>query len=282
MSTLTRRCVLISVNVKTPASSRKDSTITNEVLDRHGAGQGSGEWRNKLYHDDATKPARQAGEAVRAIVVKHGAPWTDGVYIVSAGYLLELKGKIADAMCVFSSAATDSAARFDDWINEAKTRRNGMFNRNEYPVNDMAFRDQFSVKVRYLPVPDESHVVLDIAEDEVRAIKEQTQEQLFDASQEAGVKIASSVSHLVRRLAEYERAKKEGKKVRMTESLLGNINDMQSLVDVLGCDDTKREELRVAIADLVSGGTESLKECPVARNDKTEKARVLLEKLGAL
>jgi hypothetical protein len=274
--------VLISVNVKTPASSRKDSTITNEVLDRHGAGQGSGEWRNKLYHDDATKPARQAGEAVRAIVVKHGAPWTDGVYIVAAGYLLELKAKIAQAMTAFNEAADKSAEKFDEWVGEAQSRRNGMFQRSEYPVNNMQFRDQFSVKVRYLPVPDESHVVLDIAEDEVRAIREQTREQLFDASQEAGMKIASAVSHLVRRLAAYESDKKAGKKVRMTDSLLGNINDMSSLVDVLGCDETTREELRSAIADITSGGTEPLKECEIARNDKTEKARKLLEKLGQI
>jgi len=273
---LSKRCVLVTLAHGVPPAGKKDKKTTQEVVQAHNASADAGEWRNALWPDEAVKPAKAQYTVIRDIWAEHTVAWiADGTRMASCGGYMILMEKLRPEIAEFSRLADESAERFGEWIEIARGRQNGLFRREHYPPHASAFRTLFKLKVLAVPVPeDTSHLLLDLAEDEIRAVKAGVQEQVNTAKEDFVKRISKPLRHAMATLGDQDAI--------FRDSLVTNLRDIAELAPILNITgDPHLDAVASDVRSLAAVEPESLRQNKPYRKTVADRAAGILAKLEA-
>lgn len=274
---LTERCVLIAVTISLPTKNKQDKKITNEVIQRHNAGANAGRWVKSLYPSDITAEAERIGGELRRVVHARSLPWVqDGQRLLPCAAMLDLQQDINDLTAKFSAAADAAAAKFDGEIAQAMVRDNGLFRRDVYPVDAAAFRRSFGVQVKFLPVPDTSHVILEMAQEDIEMIRQSTSQQIADAVSEARADLIRRMSEPVAAMVE----RLSNPDATFRDTLVENVRSIAALIPALNLSqDATLDSLGGELHALAQHSPDVLRTSKHTRKSVADKAAEVLAKL---
>lgn len=274
---LNQRCLLVSTCISIATKNKQDRAITEEVLRQHSASHDAGKFVKNLYPEEAVKPVQKQAGVIRQLVYARSLPWSqDGQRMLPCAALLDLQSELNKEVTEFNRLADESAANFDNWIATARITRNGMFNRDDYPATPEQFRRLFNVDVKFLPMPDESHVVLDMANEEIEMVKESTARQVKDAVANAQHDLFERVKAPLQAMADTLR--QDGKVFR--DSLIGNVKDIADVLPALNImGDAKLTEVHGELQALGKSSAGACRRSRTYRKTTADKAQAILAKL---
>ena len=116
---------------------------------------------------------------------------------------------------------------FDDVMYRNSGSAAGRANASEYPSAE-DFRLSMSAEIRFQPMPDASHFLFDLSDEDVESFKRAEQEAAAQANADAINRMLKPMGALVTRLKEYQGGQKE----RFHNSLIDNV--------IEGCDMAKK------------------------------------------
>jgi hypothetical protein len=132
------------------------------------------------------------------------------------------------------------------------------------------------VTVKFLPMPDTSHIVLEMAENEVAIIKESVAQQVKDAVSEARADLLRRMTEPVKAMVE----RLSAPDAIFRDSLVENVQEIARLIPQLNLtEDPALHELGKEIESLGQTFPQTLRASKRARLDTASKAQAILAKL---
>ena len=204
----------------------------------------AGRWVSRLWPKEALDPINTHDRATRAFHLDMTLPWLDNSKRILpssrfADYMDSVRQRKAERTALVAAFIN----RYDHWIQEAATMRQGTFRHADYADRSTA-EARFSFKVEAEPVPHKDDFRVALAAPDMDAMQATLEERLA-----VGVRIARN--DLLRRISEplahmVERLAEPGATFR--DSLFENVRQIAHLIPALNItDDPEIEAIRQKI-----------------------------------
>lgn len=232
-----------SLTVLTKLFKDKDSAI-NQIMSKYG--------EVYQYHKKHTLPYMDAGPRILP----------NDMYME---YTQEMKHRIAQV----DNLLDTYMPMYDQLVLDDVMYRNsghaaGRANVSEYPSAD-DFRLSMSAELRFQPMPDASHFLFDLSEEDVASFKRAEQEAAQAANADTVQRMLKPIQALVTKLGEYQGLKGE----RFHNSLVENVIDGCTLARKLAISPTP--ELLADIAELEEAAQGYLKDVEMIKGSANKR-----------
>lgn len=276
---LQTRCLVAVVRSHLPGQHKSDSRITREVARENGATD-PGRWSNKLWPKEALLPAQQIVTKLGALIDAQSVPWLHpGQRLILGTVAMRLRPQADKIIREFITAAEASGTRLQEWISTARHMRGNLFRPSDYPYNESTFVRGFRLTVSWLPVPDESHMICALAEDDIRHLRESVQSQVQDALTEGRADVVRRLSEPLSRMI----TKLRDPNGIFRDSLVSNLRFIADAVPELNfTGDVGVSAIASACATLADVAPDNIRQDGALRADIATRAEALLAKLDGL
>lgn len=285
---LSNRAMLVAVNIRQWTGRKFDLKLTREVTELKNAAEDSGRWNKQLVPKSALESIRKIATEARTFHYDNTLPWdNDGWRILPAANYSHWSDEMRRSKQAFEAAFADFKSDWEHHVEEGKKRLNGMYDRRDYP--DKRELDQlFEFGTKAQPIPDGSHFVLDLGDEELAAIASQTDQRVEHATEAAMRDLWNRVHEAVKHMAERltaTRKDKHGHIVPATfhDTLVGNLREIVDLLPRLNVtNDPTLEDMRKAIeAKLTAAEPQQLREEPKTRREVAKAAEDISKQMAA-
>ena len=278
---LSKRAVLVAINVSRPRVSKVDKTLT--AKSRADANITANKTVNtvKNLYGDELKAVETKISNLRDNIHYHMtlAYDTKGQRLLVGGLYQEYAKKVREAIAGINREidAIDYAAM----INRRRVALNGAFDANDYPT-EAEFRGGYKVEMNVCPLPSvhQFSTIIDMTNEERRLamadLEKQLQQTANDAMLEVWQRLHDSLQHVANTL-------KDGKCGKVYDSLLGNVAEIARILpalNVTGDANLSRLADRVVNELLGKHSTESLKQNESGQKDAAKKAQEIMDLMG--
>jgi hypothetical protein len=233
ISKLSDKAVLVKLTIRRAALTRRDHGLTATLQAQE----------NDKSLTVLTKLFRNRESPINQIMAKYGEVYAyhkkNTLPYVDAGprilpndmyfeYTQEMKHRIASV----DNLLDTYMPMYDQLVLDDVMYRNsgsaaGRANTDEYPSSE-DFKLSMSAELRFQPMPDASHFLFDLSDEDVESFKRAEQEAAAQANADAINRMLKPMGALVTRLKEYQGGQKE----RFHNSLIDNV--------IEGCDMAKK------------------------------------------
>ena len=233
VSKLSDKAVLVKLTIRRAALTRKDETLTANLQAQEN--DKSLTVMTKLFRNKES-PINQImakyGE-VYAYHKKHTLPYVDaGPRILPNEMYFEYTQEMKHRIASVDSLLDVYMPMYDQLVTDDVMYRNsghaaGRANVDEYPTAE-TFKLSMSAELRFQPMPDASHFLFDLSDEDVESFKRAEQEAAAQANADAINRMLKPMAALATKLKEYQGTQKE----RFHNGLIDNV--------IEGCDLAKR------------------------------------------
>lgn len=184
MSQLQNKALLLTLNCSQWTARKYDKSVSREVESNHQA-KDAGRYNKLLVPATSLKPIANMIGKIRDYHESVTLPWmNDGQRVLPAKLYLEYAQQMRTMTAEFDRLVNEFVNHYPTLIKEARLSLGTMYQPGDYPaVEDI--RRKFSISVRTLPIPDAADFRVDIAEEDVLAIKAEIKADLHKHQQEA-------------------------------------------------------------------------------------------------
>jgi hypothetical protein len=206
-SPLSRKAVLVSVNISQWTARRLDKIVTQKVNSEHGASDDAGRYNKLLIEAERLESITKMVSAARALHYKMTKPWADeGARVLPNALFGEFSTKFREIKRDFHQAADDFCRDYPSYIEERRVKLANMFNPADYPAAS-EIRSKFRLDLHISSLPDAADFRSDLdaeTEADIRAEIEASSQQAADnVVKHTHEQIAKVVGHMAEKLAEY-------------------------------------------------------------------------------
>jgi hypothetical protein len=288
LPSLSTRAMLASVTVRQWTARKFDKRVSEAVNASHGAAMDAGRYNKRLIASDALASIQRITGEARQAHYHFTLPWADtGARLLPASTYLPFAARMRALRNDFEAAVSAFVAGYPDYIAEARTRLNGMFDPADYPdAADVGARFGFEVAISPVPAAGDFRVAL--SEDQAEAIRADIERRAHDATQAAiraaYERVSETVGHMARKLAEYRPATATEKAQGIfRDSLVENVRELAGILphlNVTGDPDLAALADRIA-SSLTTHDAETLRESDATRARIASEAQAIADHVGA-
>jgi hypothetical protein len=231
-SPLSRKAVLLAVNISSWTARKLDRKVTQETNEKYHAAEDAGRYNKLLIEKDRIAKLTGLVSAARALHYKYTKPWLDdGPRILPNAVFVEFSNEFRKLKDEFEVEADRFSREYPNYIEERKAKLNGLFNEADYP-DVSTIRSKFNMDLSISPLPDaadfRSDLDPEIAADIKREIEEQTSKVGSNVMKHTIDQIVEVVGHMAKRLTEYQSDPE--KKSRYSDSWVDNVRELAGLL----------------------------------------------------
>ena len=242
-SPLSRKAVLVSVNISQWTARKIDKKVTDETNAKYHAAQDAGRYNKLLIAKEQLAELQSLVSKARTLHYSMTRPWADDGPRILANQLF---AKFSDEFRVikrdFNEAADKFEAEYPSFVEDAKKRLNGLFRDEDYP-SAREIRSKFQLTLTVLPFPDAEDFRADLDADTIADLKRELIENtanVLDNAMKATVNdIIENVGHMATKLAEYRPSGGKGDKSEgvFRDSLVKNVRDLANVLPAFNLTD---------------------------------------------
>lgn len=233
---LSRKAVLVAVNISQWTARKLDRKVTDEVNAKHNAANDAGRYNKLLIASEHLAELTGMVSKARALHYTMTQPWADeGPRILPNALFAKFSDEFRTLKREFAAAADRFAAAYPGFIAERKIALNGLFNEKDYPSAG-EIRSKFNLDLTILPFPDAADFRSELDADTVAEIKAQLQTTTANvidgAMQHTVERILEAVGHMAKKLAEFKPSAGPGDKAEgvFRDSLVENVRQLAELL----------------------------------------------------
>ena len=286
-SPLSRKAVLLSVNVSQWEGRKLDRKVTKETNERYHASDDAGRFNKLLLEKHRLEEMRSVVSRARDLFNTYTKPWSKGTGILPNKLYNEFADKFRVLKREFNDVADRFCAEYPMYVEERRAKLNGMFNESDYPSADL-IRSKFKMDMRTMPVPDindfRSDVLdADTIEDIKREMAESSDNILTDAMKDSVDQMKELIGHMATKLKTYGTSA-DGKRNFFQSTLVENVRDLAKLLPAFNLTDdpafdavVNRIERELCVEEY-----ETLRDNEAARESVAKSADDILKDVEAL
>lgn len=268
--------IVVSLSVSQWTARKLDKKITDEVNSQHNATNDAGRYNKLLVAKEFTEAVQKVANKARVFHYENTLCWGDNNerllpsknYFTYINEINKLKGEFQSAVAVFLS-------NYDNVIEDAKRRLNGMFREQDYPTRS-EIEEKFGFKTTFMPVPDNDFRV-QLSTDEVDKLRESLQAEITD-------RLTQAVDGIWDRIKEQLKAMKDrlsDEKSIFRDSLFENLKELIDLLPKLNVtNDINIAKVCNEMQKLVVA-PDAVRNNTTLRNQKATEVNDILNKFGA-
>jgi hypothetical protein len=279
---LSDKVVLVKLTLRRAALTKRDAYLSDKIQRQEG--DTSLTVLTKLFKDKSS--------AINEIMSKYGEvyqyhkkntlPYVDaGPRILPNDLYMEYTQEMKHRIAQVDNMLDTYMPMYDQLVQDDVMYRNaghaaGRANASEYPTAD-DFRMSMSAELRFQPMPDASHFLFDLSEDDVASFKRAEEEAAQAANADTVQRMLKPIQALVTKLGEYQGLKGE----RFHNSLVENVIDGCTLARKLAINPTP--ELLADIAELEEAAQGYLKDVEMIKGsaNKRDEAKKKLQDVAS-
>ena len=286
MTNITEKAMLVRVSISQWTARKHDARISDEVAAQHGTTRDAGRYNKVLIAKSALDKVAKAAGAARQFHYENTLPWSDmgDARILPSANYFEYSRRMEALQAEFDIARREFIDAYPHYVEEARTRLNGLFDADDYPARSAMVR-KFRFKVGVEPLPDASDFRVKLGADEearIRAdIEVSTKAAIDGAVRDLWQRVHDCVSKMAERLSAYKVEMVDGKE-RVSnpfrDTLVSNLRDLVDLLPRLNLtDDPALARMRDQLADkLCQHEPETLRDNDAVRAQVARDASSLL------
>jgi hypothetical protein len=278
MSQIQSKAMLASLSISMFSPRKTDKKVTRQVIDQHQAAESAGKFVKQLLPEEALEAIKKLQNEARQYHYENTLPWSDeGARILPSAHYMTYVDKMREFGKQFEPLVEAFLDRYEEYQETAKVRLNGMYNPLDYPSKERV-RKKFKFKSAFLPFPDGADFRVEIASDEIIALRSEMEVRVKEASETARrdlwQRLAAPLKHMVERLSDPE--------AKIYDTLVTNLRDIVDLIPALNViGDQELEHFRQQVkAQLAETSTDALRKSQIARMQTAARANAILANMS--
>lgn len=274
------RAMLCRVVISKWTNRKYDKPASDVVANNFGTSHKIGRYNKMLIPNDKDiKKISQAASQLRMHFYENTLPWgQDNARLLPSANYMTFMADYRKLKSEFEAAVYAFVNNYQNYVTEAQTQLNGMFNAADYPgVSEIV--NYYSVDCIVEPLPNIDDFRVSLGDDEIEMIRRDLEERQKQAQEGAmhdlWTRIYEAVKHVSERLSDPENI--------FRDSILGNIKDLCQLLPKLNItDDAQLAALGTEIENKLCCYTpNALRKYDTHRREVAQAANELLETLSA-
>lgn len=275
---LHERAMLVKLNISQWTGRKKDKRITMETNSFYGAAPCSGYYSKSLIGKEAVKSIQQAVNLTRKFHYENTLPWGDnGERLLPSRNYFDYTQRMREFNTEFDNVVKKFLEVYPSLITEAEYKLNKMFNSADYP-DVIEIQQRFNFATEITPVPSGTDFRVDLAQDQVDAIRQQIEMQARKAQSVAMNDLWNRLYDAVHKMAD----KLDDKDAIFRDSLVENIRNLTLILPKLNVtDDPALERMRKDVEEkLCRFSPRDLRADPRTKQAVANEANAILEVMG--
>jgi len=280
MDNLSKRAVLVSLEINHWSGRCVDKKVSDEVLTSNNADSDSGSFSKRLIAKEYLSEISKINNEARKYFKENTMAWESGKRRLLPSkkiteftdFMRNLEDKHAEACQVFVD-------NYNTYMNDAQAFLNGLYNPADYPPQD-EIAEKFGLKYEFTNIDSPNDFRCEVSEE----VKNEIQERM-KASLEK--KFNGSMQNLYKKI--YELLRKFGDRLsnedaQFKKGLFENIEDLVRILPNMNImDDPKLAEITERIQnDICRFDVEQLRHDKVARKEAVQASQSIIETMGEL
>lgn len=278
MATLSKRALLVSLNISQWSARKYDRKVSKDVADRNGVALAVGNYNKVLLPmvGGHLKAVHQKSTEIRTHYYTNTLPWgIEGTQMLPSGNYLPFMTTYRKFKGEWEQLVLEFQQQYPDLKLQAQRVLGPLYKEEDYPkVQEIG--QKFKMDLAVFPVPD-TDIRCQIIDSEVQSIQQDIEARLQSASQramnEVWNRLFERVQHIASKLAD------PGAIFR--DSMLENARELCALLPKLNfTDDPQLEQMRQEVEQqLVKNHPDSLRNDPDLRKQKADEAQAIMDKM---
>lgn len=203
---LSSKALLVKLTIKRAALTRKDQALTDQIQAQQN--DQSLTVLTKLFRDK-NSPVYQVMQKVSEVYGYHKdntLPWVDsGPRLLPSAQYMDYTAEMRHRIAVVDNMLNQWMPQYDMLVDADIKYRNGgqltgRATADDYPTAS-EFRQRMSFDLRFQPMPDQSHFLFDLSEDDTKAFDDAIHEAARLAKADAIGRMLDPLKHLVKKLS---------------------------------------------------------------------------------
>lgn len=285
---LSERAVLTTLTIGVWTGTVTDKAVTEQANAAHQAERDAGKYAKKLIAPKFLRPVNTAAQQARQTHNMLTLPWFDsGTRILATRGYEKYTDQLRAARLRYETATDNFITGYNDFITEAHTRLGSMFNRDEYPEAE-TLREKFHFGVEIHGVPESGDFRAKLPDPTTKAlvkeIERKQKQRLDNAMTDIYRRMEGLLTHLVKKLREYQPSRENGEAVNLfRDSLIYNIASLAEIIPAMNLtDNAELNKLAQRMKDeLTEHDPCILRTDSNLRKQTVDKAEQLLKQVGA-
>jgi hypothetical protein len=251
---LSRKAVLVAVNISTWSARKLDRRVTEETNAKYGASKDAGRYNKLLIEAERLEKITKLVSTARTLHYTMTRPWADdGPRILPNALYSKFSDQFRVLKREFAIAADEFCREYPQFVEERAKKLNGLFNAKDYP-SPQEIREKFNLDLTILPFPDAEDFRADLDPDTVADIKAEitamSGKVIDNAMKTTATQIIETVGHMAAKLKEYRSEVKPGEQRKFfMDSLVENVRKLADLLPAFNLtDDPRLAEISKRIA----------------------------------
>lgn len=204
---ITERAMLVALNISQWSARKHDKRASEDVAKLHGADATFGRYTKALVDRDALGDISDIARAARDHHNFNTLPWSDtGARILPGANYFNYTEAQRRYRARFDAAVSAFATRYQDCVNEARQRLQGLFSLDDYPLGT-EITGKFRMECAFAPLPKGDDFRVSLGAEEEARIRTEIETRVADAEQDAmrdlWERVHSAVSRMSRNLNNY-------------------------------------------------------------------------------
>ena len=203
---LSSKALLVKLTIKRAALTRKDQALTDQIQAQQN--DQSLTVLTKLFRDK-NSPVYQVMQKVSEVYGYHKdntLPWVDsGPRLLPSAQYMDYTAEMRHRIAVVDNMLNQWMPQYDMLVDADIKYRNGGQLTGRASVDDYPtaseFRQRMSFDLRFQPMPDQSHFLFDLSEDDTKAFDDAIHEAARLAKADAIGRMLDPLKHLVKKLS---------------------------------------------------------------------------------
>lgn len=288
-----QRAMLLKVVIHQWKGRSHDKRISDEVAERYEADENMGTYLKQLVAKERLAMIGSLTSQIRQLWYERTLPWLDqGTRILPNALYFKTMEQMDALIHKREDAVLELANKWEEVVEEAKLRLNGLFNEDDYP-SPTALRNAYRIQVIPMPFPKGADFRMgvlgpenEVQEAELRAeVDDAVKNAVADATRELWQRIHDVTSKMADRLPAYTVRQRGGKAIvnnPFRDTLVENIRDLVELLPALNVtDDPVLDGLTDKIRDqLCTHDAEALRNDPKLRRQTARAAEKILKEVS--
>lgn len=281
---ISARALLVNTTVRVWTGEKRDRAITREICTLKGA-EDNAVRANKSLLGEHIGDVQTAERAVRQSVNERTLPWMDnGTRILKGSGFVAFTEAMVAPIRQFDAAVEAFITGYPEIKHEAERRLGNAYSESDYP-HVTRLKERFGVKLTYLPVPTAEDFRVNLADDEIAAVRRNAEEALRgtvnDAVRSLLDRLQEPVAHMASRLRLFRLTSAGKVQHPFRDSLVENVRAIVRLAPALNLmDDPRIAELCTEIErHLTMYDPEELRSSAALRESVADEADAILKRM---
>lgn len=279
---LANRAMIAYLSISQWSARRLDRDVTDELNRSKGATRDASRVNKLLVPKEALAPITKIARETKDGFDEKTLPWlSDGARVLPAPTYREMAKWVRDQKQKFADAVDAFVLEYPNYLRQAQGELGAMFKPEDYPSLEEIER-KFDMKMKILPVPTGDDFRVNLAGEEIAAMRAEMEQSVADAAaamtKNIFDRIADVANKMVERLTVYKPGTK-GQKAQghFQDSLVTNIHDLVEILPSLNVtDDDRIRDLTARLHNLGKTKPQKLRDDSMARFEAQKEAKRIL------